>query len=305
MRRLTNLPGGNAVSAASYKRLATQRRSSSPANGAAANLRRRLLTAGIGIPVVLLAIFGGVPGVVGIALAAALVAGYEIAALGRQHGFSRAASTAVPLLLVAATAVFAFFAPVGAEVRGSVIGVSATLAGLAVLVAVVASPRVSPLARIGLLAAIYFGVMLAHAPALARLENGREWVLIAVLGTFAADTGAYAVGSLFGRHGLAPRISPAKSIEGLAGGVLASAGAVTALVAIVDPGIAVWSGALLGAAMGVAGAAGDILESWLKRRAGVKESGSLIPGHGGILDRIDSLAPNFAVVYLAAIWASV
>ena len=304
MRRLTNLPGGNAVSAASYK-LATQRRSSSPANGAAANLRRRLLTAGIGIPVVLLAIFGGVPGVAGIALAAALVAGYEIAALGRQRGFSRAASTAIPLLLVAATAVFAFFAPVGAEVQGSVIGVSATLAGLAVLVAVVAYPRVSPLARIGLLAAIYFGVMLAHAPALVRLENGREWVLIAVLGTFAADTGAYAVGSLFGRHRLAPRISPAKSIEGLAGGVLASAGAVTALVAIVDPGIAVWSGALLGAAMGVVGAAGDILESWLKRRAGVKESGSLIPGHGGILDRIDSLAPNFAVVYLAAIWASV
>ena len=176
--------------------------------------------------------------------------------------------------------------------------------GLAVLIAVTVYPRVSPLARIGLLAAVYFGVLLAHAPALARFEDGREWVLIAVLGTFAADTGAYAVGTLFGRHKIAPRISPAKSFEGLAGGMLASAGAVAALVAIVDPGVAVWAGAVLGVAMAAAAAAGDMLESWFKRRANVKESGKLMPGHGGILDRIDSLAPNFAVVYLAALWAT-
>ena len=241
----------------------------------------------------------------GIVLAAAIVAGYELATLGRQTGFSRAASMAIPPMLVAATAVFAFFSPVGDHVQDSVIVASAVLAGLAVLFAVTAYPRVSPLARIGLLAAVYFGVLLAHAPALVRLENGREWVLIAVLGTFAADTGAYAVGTLFGRHKIAPRISPAKSFEGLAGGMLASAGAVAALVAIFDPGLMVWAGALLGVGMGAAGAAGDLLESWLKRRADVKESGNLIPGHGGILDRIDSLAPNFAVVYLAALWASV
>ena len=241
----------------------------------------------------------------GIVLAAAIVAGYELATLGRQTGFSRAASMAIPPMLVAATAVFAFFSLVGDHVPDSVIVASAVLAGLAVLFAVTAYPRVSPLARTGLLAAVYFGVLLAHAPALVRLENGREWVLIAVLGTFAADTGAYAVGTLFGRHKIAPRISPAKSFEGLAGGMLASAGAVAALVAIFDPGLMVWAGALLGVGMGAAGAAGDLLESWLKRRADVKESGNLIPGHGGILDRIDSLAPNFAVVYLAALWASV
>lgn len=241
----------------------------------------------------------------GIVLAAAIVAGYELATLGRQTGFSRAVSMAIPPLLVAATAVFAFFSPVGDQVQDSVIVASTVLAGLAVLIAVTTYPRVSSLARIGLLAAVYFGVLLAHAPALVRLENGREWVLIAVLGTFAADTGAYAVGTLFGRHKIAPRISPAKSFEGLAGGMLASAGAVAALVAIFDPGLMVWAGALLGVGMGAAGAAGDLLESWLKRRADVKESGNLIPGHGGILDRIDSLAPNFAVVYLAALWASV
>ena len=241
----------------------------------------------------------------GIVLAAAIVAGYELATLGRQTGFSRAASMAIPPMLVAATAVFAFFSLVGDHVPDSVIVASAVLAGLAILFAVTAYPRVSPLARTGLLAAVYFGVLLAHAPALVRLENGREWVLIAVLGTFAADTGAYAVGTLFGRHKIAPRISPAKSFEGLAGGMLASAGAVAALVAIFDPGLMVWAGALLGVGMGAAGAAGDLLESWLKRRADVKESGNLIPGHGGILDRIDSLAPNFAVVYLAALWASV
>lgn len=255
------------------------------------------------MPVVLLAIFGGVPGVAGIALAAALVAGWEIAALGRQTGFSRVATMAVPPLLVAATAVFALSSPVGEPVQVGVIAGSAVLAGLAVLIAATTFFRLSTLARVGMAAAVYFGVLLAHAPALARFENGREWVLIAVLGTFAADTGAYAVGSLFGRHKIAPRISPAKSLEGLAGGMLASAGAVAALVAIVDPGVTVWAGALLGVAMGAAAAAGDLLESWFKRRADVKESGKLIPGHGGILDRIDSLAPNLAVVYLAALWA--
>lgn len=251
----------------------------------------------------LLAVFGGVPGVVGIAMAAAIVAGYELSALGRLSGISRVAMIAVPPLLVAATAVFALSSPAGDPVQTGVIAASSILAGLAVLIATTTFLRLSPLARVGMAAAVYFGVLLAHAPALARLEDGREWVLIAVLGTFAADTGAYAVGSLFGRHKIAPRISPAKSLEGLAGGMLASAGAVAALVAIVDPGMAVWAGALLGLAMGAAGAAGDLLESWFKRRADVKESGRLIPGHGGILDRIDSLAPNLAVVYLAALWA--
>ena len=268
------------------------------------NLRRRLLTAAVGVPIVLLAIFGGVPGVVGIALAAAIIAGYELAKLSRQSGLARVFSAAIPLLLVAATAVFALSSPVGDPVQAGFIAASAVLAGLAVLFALIAFPKGSPLSRIGLLAAVYFGALLAHAPALTRLEDGREWVLIAVLGTFAADTGAYAVGSLFGRHKIAPRISPAKSLEGLAGGMLASGGAVAALVAIVDPGMAVWAGALLGLAMGAAGTAGDLLESWFKRLADVKDSGKLIPGHGGILDRIDSLAPNLAVVYLAALWAA-
>ena len=268
-------------------------------------MRRRLLTAAVGVPIVLLAIFGGVPGVTGIALAAAVVAGYEITGLSRQTGFSRVFSAAIPLLMAAATAVIALSSPVGENTPGALIAASAVLAGLAVLFVVVAFPRSPSLTRIGLLAAVYFGVLLAHAPALARLEDGREWVLIAVLGTFAADTGAFAVGTLIGRHKIAPRISPAKSLEGLAGGMLASAGAVAALVALLDTGMAVWAGVLLGLAMGIAGTAGDLFESWFKRRADVKDSGKLIPGHGGILDRIDSLAPNLAVVYLAALWASV
>ena len=266
-------------------------------------MRRRLLAAAVGIPVVLLAVFGGVPGVAGIALAAAVIAGYELTNLSRRSGVYRVFSAAIPLLLVAATSVFALSSPAGDPVQTGVIAASAILASLAVLFGLIAIPRGSSLSRIGLLAAVYFGVLLAHAPALARLEDGREWVLIAVLGTFATDTGAYAVGSLFGRHKIAPRISPKKSLEGLAGGMLASAGAVAALVAILDPGMAVWAGALLGLTMGIAATVGDLLESWLKRRADVKDSGNLIPGHGGILDRIDSLAPNLAVVYLAALWA--
>lgn len=149
------------------------------------------------------------------------------------------------------------------------------------------------------IAALYFGIALAHAAPLAAESDGRRWVLLAILGTFAVDTGAYFVGRAFGRHKLAPKISPKKTWEGVFGGIAAAIGAVIALGAILDLPIAVWQAALLGLALTVAAVLGDLFESWLKRKANVKDSGRIIPGHGGILDRIDSLAPNLVVVYWA------
>lgn len=100
------------------------------------------------------------------------------------------------------------------------------------------------------------------------------------------DTVAYLVGKRYGRHKIAPRISPGKSWEGLAASVLASAaiGASAGYVAPVPH-------ALLGALLAMLGLGGDMFESWLKRRAGVKDSGTLIPGHGGLFDRVDALLP--------------
>ena len=104
-----------------------------------------------------------------------------------------------------------------------------------------------------------------------------------------------------GRHKMAPRISPGKTWEGAAGGLVAGTGATVALVAVLGPiETALAAAALLGAGIAIAGQAGDLAESWLKRLAGAKDSGTLIPGHGGILDRMDSLFPVFPLVYAAS-----
>lgn len=100
------------------------------------------------------------------------------------------------------------------------------------------------------------------------------------------DTVAYLVGKRYGKHKIAPSISPGKSWEGLAASVLASA-AIASSAGHVAP----LPHALLGAMLAVLGLAGDLFESWLKRRAGVKDSGALIPGHGGLFDRVDALLP--------------
>lgn len=116
--------------------------------------------------------------------------------------------------------------------------------------------------------------------------------LLAVLGViWLADTGAYLVGRAWGRHRLAAAISPGKTWEGVAGGVAAVA-VYYGVLSRVLPGWDWWAdgtGVALFAVVTAAGMVGDLFESWMKRQAGVKDSGSLLPGHGGILDRVDSI----------------
>ena len=112
-------------------------------------------------------------------------------------------------------------------------------------------------------------------------------LLMTVLAVWAADVVAYFVGSLFGRHKIVPRISPGKTWEGTIAGVLAAA-AVVLLWNRPFLGVPLWSAAMA-VLIGPAAFAGDLLESWVKRRAGVKDSGTSLPGHGGVLDRLDSL----------------
>jgi phosphatidate cytidylyltransferase len=127
-------------------------------------------------------------------------------------------------------------------------------------------------------------------------DGGRPWLLVMVLAVWAFDTGAYAAGRTWGRRRFLEHLSPSKTLEGVAGGAIAAT-VVTALTLWLAGSNPV--GALvLGPLVAFAAQAGDLAESMLKRAAGAKDSGTLIPGHGGILDRVDSIIFAAPVVYL-------
>ena len=136
---------------------------------------------------------------------------------------------------------------------------------------------------------VYVGVLGAHWVLLRGDADGRAWILVLLAVTFATDTGAYAVGRLLGSHRMAPRISPGKTWDGAAGGFAAGAAAAVAVPLALDIEPSAAGLAVIAATLPVAAQAGDLIESALKRRIGVKDSSALLPGHGGLLDRMDSL----------------
>ena len=154
--------------------------------------------------------------------------------------------------------------------------------------------------------ALYVGWMLSYWLNLRGLEDGRNWVYLAMLTTFANDTGAFFIGRARGKHKLAPTISPGKTREGAIGGLTSAilAAIIVALVLnLISPfTFKYWQIVLLGFLVSLFAQLGDLVESLLKRNTGVKESGNLLPGHGGILDRFDSLIFVGAVVYYYVIW---
>ena len=131
--------------------------------------------------------------------------------------------------------------------------------------------------------------------------NGKFYVLYFILVTKFSDTGAYAVGSLIGRHKMIPRISPGKTWEGFAGAILVSTGASVLFAYLAGPrlaGMTLFHAILLGVVLSSAAVVGDLIESIFKREAGVKDSGAFFPGIGGILDLLDSLLFNAPLMYL-------
>lgn len=147
-----------------------------------------------------------------------------------------------------------------------------------------------------LFALMYVGWLLGYGIMLHALVNGAALVLFLVGITWAGESAAYLVGSAIGRHPLAPRISPRKTIEGSVAQLVVSLGAAVGLGAWWFPECGMVTTVVAGALIGLVGQVGDLAESVVKRSAGVKDTGTLIPGHGGVLDRIDSLlftAPLF------------
>jgi phosphatidate cytidylyltransferase len=242
-------------------------------------LRQRLASALVLVPVVLAAAYYGRPvwdvlvGIIGIFMA------WEWAHLCNRGGLSRAAAATIPLaaLVVAVGAIF------GVLPGLAVVAAGALLVGLGARLEATANP-----------AWLALGVVYVGLPCLALTwlraipDDGRATLLWVLALVWATDTGAYVVGRRIGGPKLARRVSPNKTWAGLFGG-MAAAACVGLAASILVAGVSPWIAALLGAALAVVEQAGDLCESAVKRRFGVKDSSRLIPGHGGVLDRVDGL----------------
>lgn len=142
----------------------------------------------------------------------------------------------------------------------------------------------------------YIGWTCGLIAALREWENGAWWLFLTLVAVWLADSGAYIFGRLLGKHKLAPSISPSKTWEGYIGGALTSL-AGGALVGWAGP-LGLWSGVLVGAFIGLFSVMGDLTESLIKREAQTKDSGTLIPGHGGVFDRVDSLLWGAVITFM-------
>ncbi|MBT1670194.1 phosphatidate cytidylyltransferase [Curtobacterium sp. MCLR17_039] len=149
----------------------------------------------------------------------------------------------------------------------------------------------------GLFVQAYISLLGACVVLLSAQPDGNLWVIGFILVVVAVDTGAYATGLNLGKHPMAPRISPKKTWEGFAGSVAASI-VVGILVALFMLGLPWWTGVLLGVLISGSATLGDLTESMIKRDLGIKDISSFLPGHGGLLDRIDSILPSAAVAYV-------
>jgi phosphatidate cytidylyltransferase len=258
-------------------------------------LHLRVLSAFIGVPILLLlAVVGGswyVAAVVG----GAIVATFEMVSMLAGAGFRP-----VRWLGIGLTVAIVLDALTGDVRVLPAILVVGMLVGLLQMMA-----RPEPTGALvdwalTLAPAIYVGGTMHYLIALRWLPDGLLWILLVLVCTWVCDIPAFFVGRRWGRIKLAPRLSPAKSVEGAIGGLI---GAILAAIVLgpllaqvlnlTGPGLGAWPGAVrlagLGLVIGVCAIAGDLMESFIKRQCGAKDSGVLIPGHGGVLDRIDSV----------------
>lgn len=274
-------------------------------------LRLRLLTAAAALPIVLGAVWMGGWWLAALAALAAAIGAREFCRL-TPPGVGPLPS--LPAMLAAAAFPAAAWLAQGTG-EYLLYGGAALAVGAAVSLAWYGLRRPAsgrtPLGGLLLLAApLYAGLLLSHGVALRSFsaptaaggdDLGRAWLLLALLVVMATDTGAFAVGRSIGRHPMAPRISPTKTWEGAAGGMAAAVAAALLLGLLLDLGVSLWQQAVAGAVIGLAGQLGDLLESRLKRAANAKDSGALLPGHGGMLDRLDSILLALPAAYYLAL----
>ncbi|MCS6798949.1 MAG: phosphatidate cytidylyltransferase [Myxococcota bacterium] len=263
------------------------------------NLALRLLTAALVVPFLLYLLFGAPPwGLAALILVATAIAAAELASITGQRLPQRIWSIAAAVALGALLR----WPPAHAAWLPTAI-VALIVVPLALSLAV-AEPIATAASRMAwsIVTPLYAGGLLATLSALHARPSGGAWATLALCLAWLGDTGGYFAGRAFGRRRLAPVISPSKTLEGLFGALAASTAGALVVTQLGLPEVP-WSHALLLGILGsLCGIAGDLVESLVKRAAQVKDSGWIIPGHGGLLDRIDALLFTSATTWLYASW---
>jgi phosphatidate cytidylyltransferase len=266
------------------------------------NLAIRILTAVVAAPLILALLFKGAPwGFFVLVLPTTLIGAWEL--FHMTHPRDRASSV-VGALVTAAVSLSTYLAEGDARVYLTTLIVVPLLGPLWTLVRPGDIKSAASRAAAMGFGPLYVGVPLTLLALLRRDlgDDGPGYVVLAILFAWFGDTGGYFAGRFFGKHKLYELVSPKKTVEGSIGGLVGSvAGAVLAHVWFL-PSLPLAQGALLGLVAGALGQAGDLGESLLKRSTGVKDSGALLPGHGGILDRVDALLVTSSVTYVYALW---
>ncbi|MFW6067788.1 MAG: phosphatidate cytidylyltransferase [Myxococcota bacterium] len=264
------------------------------------NLAQRLLTAAVLVPLILYLLYWEPTknGFLVLVYLAVGVSAHEL--MGMAVPYSR------PLRLYGTAATLALlttavFLPSADAVLTAVIVlvVGGLLSGL-----LAPTPLERASSRMGWLIAgpLYVGGLLATVPMLHRMEHGGSWVVLTMTLAWLGDTGGYFAGRFLGKHKLYPAVSPKKTIEGSIGGLLGSMlGALAAHFWYLQE-LPLVDGILLALVAGGFGQMGDLCESLLKRSTGVKDSGTILPGHGGLLDRIDALVFTAPITWIYATW---
>jgi phosphatidate cytidylyltransferase len=230
----------------------------------------------------------------------AAFASYELTQALRKGGFH---VPRIPTLVVAVAAVpIAYYGGAGGQFLAVIAGILIVSLWRVIEQAVpdLRRPAASLARDLGAGAFVqgYVTFLATFAVVLTAAEGGQWWTLAFIVAAVAADTGAYAFGLMFGKHPMAPVISPKKTWEGFAGGGVASLVA-GVLLSTLMLGNTWWFGLIFGAAIFLSATLGDLVESLIKRDIGIKDMSSWLPGHGGFLDRLDSILPSAAVAYVA------